>query len=155
VASPVLPAVFSNWDKLSSAAKPEFNPMNIRTMLLENRKQECFARIKTTEESVDEAVTAVRDSSAPASEQVAAGRAADELKALLKTHLARIENAYQRLEEAIKSGNTIECDVRQKELHKELLELQRNFDKKLPETPLKNFMDLPHVDYIQAAKPLG
>lgn len=146
VLPPILPAVFANWDKLTKAAKPEVDATDVRAMLLENRKQDCFARIEAVEESVDNAVNAIRCSTTKPSEQQKAAKAADELKGVIKVHRPRIEKAYERLHQAIKTGNTIESDVRQNELHKEVLDLQRNFDKKL-QAPLKQYVDVDFQNY--------
>ena len=105
------------------------------------RIQECFARIESVEESVDNAVNAVRFSTTKPSEQQEAAKAGDELKGVIKVQNRRIEKAYERLHQSIKTGNTIESDVRQNELHKEVLDLQQNFDKKLPQT-LKKHLDV-------------
>src|SRR6185503_5325670 len=103
-------AVFANWDKLTKTEKPAVNQPDARIALVEHRKEASLAIMDAAEARVDEAAKAVRTNSTDSAEQQAAANAADDLKATIKTHRPRVEKVYDRLQDAVKKGDTVQSD---------------------------------------------
>ena len=137
-----VPAAFANWDKLVSKEQPNVDEVAVLTTLLEDRNTNSLELLAIAEKNVDDALKAVRESKEVSlQDKLSAEKTADELKTTLRTHKSEIQLIYNRWREAVKEKNAVESDLSQKALLEKLLELQREFDRQLAPSPLKQRME--------------